>query len=154
MRPQRNADSIRGDFRQAAAKTERLRSRRPVARPFSIRLSEEERAILAREAGSLSLAAYARRKLIGDSAMPRRGKKPARRRPAPSVDHVALGKALALLGRSELHRRLDELAMAAVMGALPLGPELIQELHAACAHIRAMREALMEALGVERGFEE
>jgi hypothetical protein len=77
-----------------------------------------------------------------------------RKPPVPKVNHAALGHALALLGRSELSRRLDELATAAVMGALPLGPELIQELYATCAHIRAMREALMDALGVQRGFEE
>jgi hypothetical protein len=121
-----------------------------VAKPFSIRLSEDERAMLAHEAGKLSLAAHIRQKLLGILASPRRGKKPSRRRHSPRVDQAALGRTLALLGRSELFQRLDELTIAAVMGALPVGPELIQELRAACAHIRAMRAALMEALDAGR----
>lgn len=155
MSESRNTNTIKSEFQLTATKTgKRKKPRQAVSKPFSIRLSEEERAILEREAGSLSLAAHARRKLIGDATTSRRGKRPARRRHTPQVDQVALGRALALLGRAELLRRLDELATAAIMGALPLGPELIEELHATCAHIRAMREALMEALNVERGFEE
>ncbi|MFG1342667.1 hypothetical protein [Xanthobacter autotrophicus] len=67
------------------------------------------------------------------------------------MDQESLGRALALLGRNDLARRLDELATAAVMGALPLGPELIEELHAVCSYIRTMRDALMHALEVEKG---
>ena len=149
----KRAADVKNEFGQAAA--QRTRARMPkAARPFTFRLSDDERALLAREAGKLSLAAHIRRKLLGDAVSRRRGKGPSRKQPIPKVDHAALGKALALLGRSELSRRLDELAMAAVMGALPVGPELIQELHAVCACIRAMRNALMEALNVERGFEE
>lgn len=152
MRPEQHAAGIVTDFRRAAA-AKRKRRTDPPTKPLTIRLSDEERDLLAREAGKLSLSAHIRRKLLGDSISPRRGKRPSRKPPAPKIDHAALGKALAQLGRSELSRRLDELATAAVMGALPLGPELIQELYAACAHIRAMRDALMESLGVRRGFE-
>lgn len=143
---------IKGDFRRAAAKRQR-RAGQPARQQFSIRLSDDERAVLEREAGKLSLGAHMRRKLLGARVSARRGKEPRRRR-VPKVDHAALGKALALLGRSELSRRLDELAMAAMMGALPVTPELVQELHAVCAHIRAIRAAVMEALNIERGFEE
>lgn len=130
------------------------RKKLPPKRNLTIRLSDDERATLAREAGKLSLAAHARRKLLGDAVSRRRGKGPSRKRRVPTTNQMALAKVLALLGRSEFSRRLDELATAAVMGALPLGPELIQELHAVCAHIRDMRNALMKALNVERGFEE
>lgn len=152
MRPEQDTASIRCDFNRVAAGKRKRRSDSPT-KPLTIRLSDEERGLLAREAGKLSLSAHIRRKLLGDSISPRRGKRPSRKPPAPKIDHAALGKALAQLGRSELSRRLDELATAAVMGALPLGPELIQELYAACAHIQAMRGALMESLGVRRGFE-
>lgn len=144
---------LKCNFRRAAARRTR-RTRVPPARPFSIRLSDDERALLTREAGKLSLAAHMRRKLLGDSASMRHRAAPSRKRSVPAIDQVALGKALALLGQAKLSRRLDELAMAAMMGALPVTPELVQELHAVCAHIRAMRNALMDALNVQRGFED
>ncbi len=150
MRRQEAPDAA-GAFRDAA---KGARKKLPPKRNLTIRLSDEERTALAREAGKFSLAAHARRKLLGASVTPRRGKGPTRKRRVPSSDQMALAKVLALLGRSEFSRRLDELATAAVMGALPLGPELIQELHSVCAHIREMRNALMKALYVERGFEE
>ncbi|MBZ9717055.1 hypothetical protein LB519_04280 [Mesorhizobium sp. AD1-1] len=145
--------NLKGNFRKAAARRRRRRARVPTARPFSIRLSDDERALLTREAGKVSLAAHMRRKLLGESVSTRGSVKPSRKRRVPSIDQVALGKALALLGQAELSRRLDELAMAAMMGALPVTPELVQELHAVCAHIRAMREALMDTLNVSRGFD-
>jgi len=150
MRPLETTRDISGEFRRAGGQ----KSRPAAARPFSIRLSDDERALLVREAGKLSVGAYARRKLLGDLESQRRGRKVSRKRHTPQVDQVALGKVLAMLGRSELSQRLDELATAAVMGALPVGPELIQELHAVCGYIREMRAALMKALNVERGFEE
>lgn len=154
MRAEENTASVRDDFTRAAERKRKRRTGPPPTKPLTIRLSDDERDMLAHEAGKLSLSAHIRRKLLNDSVSPRRGKGLSRKPPVPKVDHVAVGKALALLGRSELSRRLDEVATAAIMGALPLGPELIQELHAACAHIRAIRAALMDALNVQRGFEE
>ena len=142
-------ESAKGAFGEAST-----RRKRNVARSFTFRLSDDERAFLAAEAGKLSLAAHIRRKLLGDLVSPRRGGKPSRSRRVPVVNQTELAKVLALLGRSELSRRLDELAVAAVMGALPVGPDLIHELHAVCAHIRAMRAALMDALNIQRGFED
>lgn len=153
MRPGENTASVRDDFRQVASRKRKRQTGLPPTKPLTIRLSDDERSVLAREAGKLSLSAHIRRKLLNDAVSPRRGKRLSRKPPVPKVDHVALGKALALLGRSEFSRRLDELATAAMMGALPLGPELIQELYATCAHIQAIRDALMESLGVQRGFE-
>ena len=152
MKSLENASGIGRDFKRAAGA--KRRSRSPVAKPFTFRLSDDERALLIREAGNLSLAAHVRRKLLGESVSARRGRKLSRKRHVPQVDQVALGQALAMLGRSELAQRLDDLTTAAVIGALPVGPELVQELHAVCAYIREMRAALMNALNVEQRFEE
>ena len=124
-----------------------------MAKSFSIRLSDEERAFLAREAGKLSLAAHIRGKILGNAVPSGQERNSSVKRPTPKTDHAALGRVLGLLGQSDIARNLDAIAKAAVMGALPVGPELVQELHAACASIRAMRDALMEALGVKRDFE-
>lgn len=149
MRAQESPDVAR-DFLGAATGA---RKKRPPKRNLTIRLSDDERAVLVQEAGKLSLAAYVRRKLLGASVTPRRGKRPSRKPRVPDADQMALARVLALLGRSELAASLDSIAKAAVMGALPVTPELVQELHAACRHVRAIRDALMEALGVKRGFE-
>ncbi|MGJ7043648.1 hypothetical protein J2Y63_006934 [Shinella sp. BE166] len=146
-------EGVKSEFGRATAKGKRARSSK-AARSFTFRLSDEERASLSREAGKLSLAAHIRRTLLGEAVSPRRGGKPSRRQRSPAVNQIEVAKVLAMLGRSELSRRLDELAVAAVMGALPVGPELVQELHAVCAHIRAMRAALMDALNIQRGFED
>jgi hypothetical protein len=153
MRSRESTPGIREHFEKAAAKSRKRKPRPQVARPFSIRLSEDERALLTCEAGKLSLGAHIRRKLLGDRVSRRNEKEPSRKRPNPKADQVALAKVLALLGRSELAHSLDAIARAAVMGALPLSSELIEELKSACAHVRAMRDALVEALGVKRDFD-
>lgn len=153
MSVQKSPIPLKEEFGQAATGGKRPRPQK-TAKPFTFRLSIEERALLSREAGKLSLAAHIRRKLLGEAVSPRRGRKLSRKQRVPKVNQAELAKVLAMLGRSELSRRLDELAVAAVMGALPVGPELIQELHAVCAHIRSMRAALMDALDVQRGFED
>jgi hypothetical protein len=153
MRPGKSAPGIKGPFEKATAIPGKRKSRPPVAKPFSIRLSADERALLTHEAGKLSLAAHIRSKLLGDATSRRREKGPSRKRPDPKLDQVVLAKVLALLGRTELARSLDMIAKAAAMGALPVGPELIQELKHACGCVRAMRTALMDALGVRRDFD-
>ena len=149
----RSAVDLKNEFGQAAVRAARAHLPRG-ARPFTFRLSDDERAFLTREAGNLSLSAHVRRKLLGNAVSPRRGRELSRRQRVPKVNQAEFAKVLALLGRSDMHRRLDELAMAAVMGALPVGPELIQELHAVCAHIRAMRATLMDALDIKRDIED
>jgi len=148
MRAVSDSDAIRDEFRQAAGST-RQQNRKPVATPFSIRLSDDERKTLLREAGRLSLAAHIRARLFGEAVSPRWGKEPSRKAQRPGVDRVALGRVLAMLGRSELHGSLATMARSSEMGALALSPELVERLHAACADIRAMRDALMKALRIK-----
>lgn len=63
-------------------------------------------------------------------------------------DEVALGRVLAMLGRSHLANNLNQLAKSANIGALPVTPELESELRAACADVRLMRALLLQALGI------
>ena len=147
-----NAADLREEFERSAGTPSKARRRPLTTKPFSLRLSEEERQLLLREAGKLSLGAHIRRKLFGDEAL-RPSRKSSAKRREPGGNQKALGQALALLGRSELCGSLQAIARAAVMGALPVTPELVQELQAAIAHVRAMRAALIEALGIRTDFE-
>lgn len=112
--------------------------------PFSLRLSEAERARLTAEAGGAPLGAYIKVKLLG-------GTVPARmRRSGLAVeDRQALGKALALLGQSRLANNLNQLAHLANIGALPVSPEIESELQNAVKEVRAMRRLLVSALGLK-----
>lgn len=116
----------------------------PYPRPFSLRLSEGERAILRRRAGKRSMGEYIRSKLFGDAATPRKVK---RRNPTEAdQEHAAQ---LAGLGQSRLASNMNQIAKAANMGALPVTPDLVDELYQACADIAAMRRALIAALGLK-----
>jgi len=117
---------------------------KPKMFPFSLRFTAEERERLKSEAGTRSLAAYIRFKLFGASASSRKFT-----RRNPSLDHAALARALGALGQSRLASNLNQIAKAANMGALPVSPELVQELHEACADVRAMRQSLIAALGIK-----
>ncbi len=117
--------------------------------PFSIRFTDEERTRLEQAAGTHSLAAYIRLKLFtGDDAPT--GRRRATKKPRqPSAELAVLGHMLGGLGQSRLANNLNQIAKAANMGTLPLGPELEEELWKACAEIQQMRVALIEALGVK-----
>ncbi|ADM09294.1 hypothetical protein PB2503_06132 [Parvularcula bermudensis HTCC2503] len=78
-----------------------------------------------------------------DAASPRR----TYRKPRPH--DAAIGKALAALGQSRLSSNMNQIAKAANLGTLSVTPELSEELASACADIRAMRSALVEALGLK-----
>lgn len=137
-----SASDLQNDFLTASEAKRETRKHPP---PFSIRFTDEERAFLRREAGRLSLSAHIRAKLFEDAALPKRL---TRKKHAPSVDQAELAKLLGALGGSRLSSNMNQIAKAAHIGALPVTPELEQELAEACADIRAMRSALVEAIGV------
>lgn len=110
--------------------------------PLSIRISEEQRAKLKEAAAGGSVNAYVIRKLFGESAADHR-----RAGRLPPVDQQAVARLMAALGQSRLSQNLNQIARGANSGALPVSPELQQELSRACAIIRAMRADLLEALG-------
>ena len=117
--------------------------------PFSIRFTDDERARLNRDAGTLSLAAYIRLKLFAGDDPPPTKRKLTRKKHQPSAELAVLGHMLGGLGQSRIASNLNQIAKAANMGALPVTPELEQDLVEACAAVKAMRHDLIAALGIK-----
>ena len=117
-------------------------SRKP-AKPFSIRLTSEEKAQLQAWAGRRTLGRYIREKLFGDSASPRREQR------RPQRDDQMLAQMLARLGQSRLSQNMNQLAKLANSGALGVDEDITRDLHRACSDLRDMRRVLIEALNVE-----
>ena len=116
------------------------------ARPFSIRLTEDERRSLLERAGTLPLGAFIRNLILsGGSQMPRR------RAANPVKDHEALARVLAGFGQSRIANNLNQLAKAVNIGALPVTAETEGEITEACAAVVAMRRDLLRALGLPEG---
>ena len=117
--------------------------RRPA--PFSIRLSESERARLVVEAAGAPLGSFIKSKVLGTPLPTVR----VRRTGLAVEDRKALAQVLALLGRSRLANNLNQLAYLANVGALPFTPEIEAELAVAVSEIRNMRRLLLVALGMK-----
>lgn len=141
------------DFQQTLCLSDELRvaaqqaapQQKKAPPPFSIRFTFEERAALDKAAAGIPLGAYIRQKLFDGELTPRRT-----RGHAPVADHAALGKVLGALGASRLSSNLNQIAKAAHIGALPVTPELEEELSEACRSVRDMRSDLMRALGFQK----
>lgn len=112
------------------------------ASPISLRLNEEERAQLERDAAGMSVSAYIRDRLFGDGASQRktRGKFPVK-------DHKTLAQVLSALGRSGIARDLDALRSASAAGGLDAAQARV--LNRACDDVAAMRRDLVAALGLK-----
>ena len=110
--------------------------------PFSLRLSEQERAYLIDRANGAPLSAFIKSQLFD--------KKPLRARRTGSIieDREAFAHALALLGKSELSRNVASLARAAEVGALAVDPDTEAMLLIACQQIQHIRTMMMIALGL------
>lgn len=128
----------RSSFNHASGLTQK--PSRP--KPFSIRLTVEERAWLERKAGNKPLGTYIRDRLLGDQAA---GRTVVR---SPSTDYGMLGKVLAALGPSDLATSICMMAKLAERGALLVDDDCATSLQNACADIRAMRLLLVRALGL------
>lgn len=140
--------SIAGSFETAGAvpptlKAGRAKRDKPPA-PFSLRLSPDERTRLAVEAAGAPLGTYLRAKLLGEPV-------PARFRKSgiSLADRRALGQLVALLGRSRVFSNLNQLALAAHTGSLPVTPETEAELVQALADLHEVRRLLLMALGLK-----
>ena len=111
-------------------------------KPFSLRLSLDERARLERDAGDLPIGAYIRSCLFENPTQrKRRGKRPIK-------DYEILAALLTKLGSSRIANNLNQLAKAANSGSLLLMPEIEGDLHQAIADISYMRSILMKGLGL------
>ena len=117
---------------------------RASTRPFSLRLTPEERARLEREAAGIPLGSYIRAKVLGEPP-------PVKLRCSglPIRDRRSLAKLLALLGRSRLANNLNQIAHLGHIGSLPFTPETASELEDALAAVRELRRLLVVALGLE-----
>lgn len=122
------------------------RRRRPEAKNFTLRLTEEEKRLLLERAGRTPLSAYVRGRVLGDDDQPRQ-----RRGGNPLKDDTALARVLALLGQSRLSSNLNQIAKAVNIGALPVTPETENEIVSACIAVVAMRRDLLAALGLGEG---
>ncbi|MCG6867434.1 MAG: hypothetical protein LJE91_01515 [Gammaproteobacteria bacterium] len=130
-------------FQKASCVAQPLTSRKKPPSPFSIRLSEDERAYLIQQAGSRPLGAYIRSRLLGDRAEKRRTFR------KPKIDDKQIAQVLAALGASRLSSNLNHLAKSANMGTLDVSRNVEQELEDACGAVLAMRDALLMALGLK-----
>ncbi|MBS0166188.1 plasmid mobilization protein [Nitrospira sp. CMX1] len=113
--------------------------------PFSVRFTSEEREQLDRAAAGMPLGAFLR-SLIFDEDLLKKRRKP---RKSPVKDHQVLARLQAELGQSRLANNLNQLAKAANCGSLEVSPDTEKALLSACADIRAMRQMLMEGLGID-----
>lgn len=116
------------------------------AKPFSIRLTDDEKRLLLERAGKLPLGTFIRDLILGDELL-----MPRRQMANPVKDHEALARVLAALGQSRIANNLNQLAKAVNIGALPVTDETERDIMAACAAVIAMRGDLMRALGLPEG---
>ncbi len=113
------------------------------AKPFSIRLTDDERRRLSECSGGRPLGPFVRDLILSPEA-----KTPRRKFRSAVRDETSLARVLAMLGQSRIANNLNQLAKAANIGALPVTAETEADLNAACAAVRDMRSALMQALGL------
>lgn len=124
---------------------------KPRTRPFSIRLTGEEKSLLLRRAGNLPLGAYVRGLILAEGEVAVRPRQ--RRTKTPIKDNEALARVLAALGQSRIANNLNQLAKAVNIGVLPVTHETEQDIREACTSVAAMRSQLMSALGLIDGLE-
>ena len=110
---------------------------------LTLRLTDEEWAVLEKAAAGLTVSAHVRERLFGEAVAQRRT-----RGKAPVKDHESLGQVLALLGKSRLASNVNQLAKAANTGSLPVTPETEAEIVQASDSILTMEDHLLHALGV------
>lgn len=126
-------------------KAARPQADKPQAKPFSIRLTDDERKLLLDRAGQLPLSTYVRKLVLEEAA--RAPRRRTRRSRKPVKDDETLARLLAALGQSRIANNLNQLAKAVNIGVLPVTPETENDIGQACAAVLAMRRDLMGALG-------
>lgn len=122
---------------------------KPVAKPFSIRLTDDERNQLLNRAGKLPLSTYVRNLALEEAT--RAPRQRARRTHKPVKDQETLARVLAALGQSRIASNLNQLAKAVNISVMPVTPETERDIGEACSAVIAMRRDLMGALGFEEG---
>ncbi len=115
-------------------------------RPVSVRLTEQERALLERVAAKQSLSSFMR-----ECALMQAGQapKPRKEQQRPTEQKVQLAQILALLGASDIFRSMSTFAKLSEQGALPLSEETESQIQNACSNIKQIKTLLMRALRVK-----
>lgn len=131
-------------FTKASANPTKRRQQRKRPYSLSVRLSDDEHALLKRKAGSRPLGAYLRQRALGEQEEPRR-----KTRAKPPLDAALLGRMLGLLGKSDQVKCLFLLLAAAETEQMKLRTEERAALVDACANVRDVRELLIKALGLK-----
>lgn len=113
------------------------------SKPFTLRLTDDERRELERQAGSKPLGSHIRSTLLGESAKRQRsGRRPVK-------DQATLAQLLGMFGQSDVAARLTALSKAIESGALVVDDDTIEAIQSACAEVHAMHMLLMRALGFQ-----
>lgn len=136
-------------FKKASELSGKPKTKRKGPPPVSVRLTEEEYERLRFDAGVLSMAAYIRLKLFGEGENAPHRKAYTRKKTSPSSELTMIAHMLGGLGESEIAANLDQIAKAARIGALPITPELANEIQEACVTVEDMKWLLISALGVK-----
>lgn len=113
--------------------------------PYSMRFTKEEREQLNVAAAGLSLSAFIRMRLFGDTVAPRKT-----RNKFPVKDHKILSQILGLLGKSNLAKNFNQIAKAIHTGSLPVTPETEEELKNASRAVVDMKDLLIKALALSK----
>jgi len=143
MRNQENlaSDSERRNSFKRAAKSQKQTKRHPS--PITLRLTDEERAMLKDLAAGMSVSAYIRKCVFGNDTAPRKV-----RSRVPVKDELALARVLGMLGQSRIANNLNQIAYHANAGSLLIDEQCTKEIHEAYGHIVSMRGDLINALGL------
>ncbi len=130
--------SVSQSFKRAVKQPKPPRKKYPS--PVTLRLTEDERVQLEKDAGSSSLSTYIRECVFGGRIA---------KRVVPAADRVLLAQILAQLGGSRMANNLSQIAHHANCGSLVLEEVTEEEINEACVHIAWMRVKLIEALGLK-----
>lgn len=114
------------------------------SKPFTVRLSNNERSDLERRAGAMPLGAYVKCVLFDEG-----DKQEHRGSRAPVQDRAAMANLLARMGASRTAEWLAMLAHAAESSSLAIDAETTAKLHQACHDVLVVRLLLMQALGFQ-----
>jgi hypothetical protein len=138
-------EDLSGIFNQSPEPAKKEKAKRPA--PICVRVTEEERAQLEKEAGGAALSAYVRHRIFRNDTVdrPKRYLKKQRR---PQIDSELVARLLGSLGASDMTKALFGLLLAAKSRELEVAPEISEKLERACSQIEEMRDILVLALNV------
>lgn len=115
--------------------------------PLSVRVTEEERALIERRAEAVGLSVSGYMKWCSLERF--KGSPPPKTRlKHPTKDQKALAQLLALFGQSRLANNVNQLAHACNTGSLPVNMETEKAIQSASQAVTDIRDMLVRALGL------